>query len=94
MVDLIISRLATLEKQSFSELSQLAAYQAEKINQGKKAFTVSIWKDFVSDTELRIVVQVYRPLFLGIGRMAANGFRINKNSSIKKLSQEELYEFT
>ena len=94
MIDLLKSRLNELREKSFSELSQLAPYQAEKIGPGKKLFTVAIWKDSVSETELRVVVQVYRPFFLGIGRMAADGFRIQKNNTVEDLSREELFEFT
>jgi hypothetical protein len=94
LIDLLKSRLVDLKKKSFSELSQLAPYQAEKIRQGKKLFTVAIWKDSVNETELRVVIQVYRPFFLGIGRMAADGFRIQKNNAVEGLSREELYEFT
>jgi hypothetical protein len=92
--DLVKSRLSPLEKKSFAELSPLEAYQGEKVKQGGKTVTVSVWKDMLGDRELRIVVQVYRHLFFGIGRMAADGFRIGKDGTVQKLSKEELYEFS
>jgi hypothetical protein len=86
--------VSTLRQKSFAELSEFPAYQGEKMKQNGKTFTVSIWKDVVNQTELRIVVQAYRHLFLGIGRMEADGFRIDQSGIIHKLSKPELYSFT
>ena len=92
--ELIESRLSSLKEKPFDELSELAPCQSEKVNRDGKVFTLSIWKDQISNEEIRIVVQIYRHLFLGIGRMAADGFRIEKSGARKKLSREELYEFS
>lgn len=94
MDDLVASRLLPLQSKPFNELFVLAPYQGEKVNRDGKKFTVSIWKDAISDLEIRVVVQVYRYLFFGLGRMTADGFRIEKDGTLKKLSREELYDFS
>jgi hypothetical protein len=58
-----------------------------------KVYTLSVWKDTLKDGQLRIAVQVYRHLFLGIGQMAADGFRIDQSGTIRELSKRELYDF-
>lgn len=94
MTNVLESRLFELKEKSFKELSQLQPYQVEKVTRRGKTTTLSIWKDDISEAELRIVVQLYRHLFLGIGRMEADGFCINRNGSIRKLSKQEIYEFS
>jgi len=86
-------RLSDLKKKSFVELSQLEDYQGEKATQNGRSCTVAVWKDVISDGELRIVVQVYRYWFLGIGKMDADGFRITSEDKISDLTKDELYEF-
>lgn len=93
MKDLIEMRLSELKQKSFTELLQLGDYQGEKVKKNGKAFTVAVWKDEVSDNELRIVVQVYRYWFLGVGKMEAEGFRIDNTGKVDNLSKEEIYEF-
>jgi hypothetical protein len=92
--NLIKLRLSELAKKSFEELSHLESYQCEKVKLDGNTVTISVWKDMLRNREIRIVVQVYQHLYLGIGRMAADGFRIGINQMIKKLSKEELYEFS
>lgn len=92
--ELIESRLSSLKDKPFDELFQLTACQSEKVSRNGKRFTLSVWKDQIGDSEIRVVVQVYCHLILGIGRMAADGFRIEKNGTLKKLSPKELYEFS
>ena len=87
----IESSLEALKKQSFLELEKLPSHQAKKIN-GKT--TLSVWKDVTADQDLRIVVQVYRPLVFGVGRMEAKGFVISRAGEIRDLEREEIYEFT
>lgn len=94
MVKFVQSLLSELKQKSFAELSQLAPYHGEKLKRDGKTFTRSVWKDMVNEAEVRIVVQVYRHLFWGIGRMAADGFRIDREGEIRQLSKRELYEFT
>ena len=93
MNELSEKRLSNLKKKSFIELSQFEGYQGEKSVQNGKSFTIAIWKDAINDNELRIFVQIYRHCFLGIGKMDADGFRINSEGKISDLTKEELYDF-
>lgn len=54
---------------------------------------LAVWKDVVSLSELRIVVQAYRPGVLGVGKMQAAGFRVTQQG-IKELKKGELAEFS
>ncbi|WP_447896503.1 hypothetical protein [Stenotrophomonas acidaminiphila] len=91
MNTLIESNLVALKKQSFPELEKLPSHQGKKFD-GK--ITLSVWKDTTTNQELRIVVQAYRHLILGIGRMEAKGFVISRAGEISDLTKEEIYEFT
>ncbi len=93
MNELVEKYLSDLKRKNFMELSQLENYQGEKIIQNEKSYTISIWKDMINNNELRIVVQIYRYWFLGIGKMEAEGFRINRDGNISDLTKKELYEF-
>lgn len=93
MNDLIENRLSELKGKPFSELSQLEAYQAEKVRRNGKVITVTVWKDMVGGSELQIVVQTYRRCFLGIGKMDAEGFKVNNFGVVQDLKREEIYEF-
>lgn len=93
MNELMERYLSDLKIKNFMELSQLENYQGEKIIHNKKSYTISIWKDMINNNELHIVVQIYRYWFLGIGKMEADGFRINRDGNISDLTKKELYEF-
>lgn len=93
MNKLVEKYLSNLKRKNFIELSQLESYQGEKIIQNKKSYTISIWKDMISNNELRIVVQIYRYWLLGVGKMEADGFRINRDGNISDLTKKELYEY-
>jgi hypothetical protein len=90
---LIGTCLSELRQKSFTELLQLEDYQGEKVKKNGKTFTVAIWKDVMNEHKLRIVVQVYRYWFLGIGRMDAKGFIIDDTGKVEDLSKEAIYEF-
>lgn len=93
MIDLYKNRLSELKKRSFDDLCKLEDYQGEKVAVNGRTYTLAIWKDVIGDNELRVVVQIYRRLFLGIGKMDADGFRMSKGGKITPLTKEELYEF-
>ena len=93
LIELVECRLSELRESTYDELLALVKCQSERIERNGKVFTLSIWNDLVGEQEIRIVVQAYSYLLFGIGRMAADGFRIEKTGNIKKLSREELYAF-
>jgi len=86
--------LSELKKKSFTELSQLEDYQEEKTVHNEHSYTMVIWKDTISDTELRIVIQIYCYWILGIGNVHTNGFRTNTEGKISNLTEEDIYEVT
>jgi hypothetical protein len=86
--------LANLKRKSFDELSHLKNYHEEKIIRNKNSGTIAIRRDTINDRELRIVIQIYCHWILGIGNMYADGFKINSEGKVNKLTEEELYDFT
>ena len=93
MNELVEKYLSDLKKKSYIELSQLEDYHGEKVVKNRKSYTISVWRDTISSNELRVVVQIYRYWFLGIGKMGADGFTINREGKISDLTRTELYEF-
>ena len=85
--------LSELKRKSFTELSQLEDYQEEKIVEDENSCTMTILKDTINDSELRIVIEIYCHWILGIGNMYADGFRKNHKGKIRNLTEEELYDF-
>ncbi|NTV30022.1 MAG: hypothetical protein HGA80_08095 [Candidatus Omnitrophica bacterium] len=80
-----------LRRQSFDELQGMPACKEEPT---LPKFSIAVWKDMVSEQEVRIVVQGYTPFFLGLGRMYANGFRIKKAGEILPLTNDDLIDFS
>lgn len=93
MKELVSNRSLKLQAKSFSELAELNEYESERVKESGKTIHLSVWTDKIGEDELQVVIQAYRPLFLGFGKMYAQGFRINKSEEIKILQSEDLYEF-
>jgi hypothetical protein len=94
MRDLVATYVSELKGKSFSELSKLDDYQGKKIKSGGKTYVLSIWKETIEKREIKVVVQVYRYWFLGVGKMYAEGFIVNVDGEITNLSRENLYDFS
>jgi len=86
--------LSELKKKSFTRLSQLEDYQEEKIVRNEHSYTIVIWKDTISATELRIVIQIYCYWILGIGNVHTDGFRTSVEGKISNLTEEDIFEVT
>lgn len=86
--------LTELKKKSFTELSQLEDYQEEKIVHNEHPYTMAIWKDAISDIELRVVIQIYCYWILGIGNVHTDGFRANTEGKISNLTEKDVYVIT
>lgn len=93
MFDEIRSLLASLRSQTYTELKALPDHDARNIVSRGKRLTISVWTDCTGPGVIRVVVQGYRPLFLGIGQMGALGFETSEDGTIRDLSTDELYEF-
>lgn len=74
---IINERLAVLYSKTFDELKSLSN-ESEEVAVARSKMKISIWHNFLNQMEQRIVVQVYKPGPLGIGRMYAKGFIINQ----------------
>jgi|GEM_PF-1806788 hypothetical protein len=90
--ELLFARVEELKRKPFAELSQLPPQQEREISSSDGRITLAVWKDVVGESELRIVVQAYRPGIL-VGRMQAAGFRVTQRG-IEELKEGELAEFS
>lgn len=90
--ELLFARVEELKRRSFAELSQLPSQLEQQVPCSDGRITLAVWKDVVEESELRIVVQAYRPGIL-MGRMQAAGFRATQHG-IKELQEGELTEFS
>ena len=93
MRELVDSRIAELRKLPFSKLSELEAYSATRFKHAGRSVILATWKDG-GENRIRIVVQAYRHLFLGVGRMFVGGFSMEKDGQVEELTSRDLYEFT
>lgn len=93
MPDLLKDRLDELRQCSFSQLAALPPVDTSALKSDGKRITLTVWKDAIGESRLRVVVQVYRPWRLGVGRMNAMGFEIERGHSPRDLLTEELFEF-
>ena len=91
--DVLSAKFNELKQQPFAVLSQPPNQQEHKVQCSDGEITIAVWKDVVGDTELRIVVQAYRPGILGVGRIQAAGFRVTPGE-VKELSKDEWAEFS
>ena len=87
-------RLDALSLKTFEELTELPSQSSEElILQGNK-LTLSVWHDVLASQDHRIVVQVYKPGMLSIGRMQADGFVVNSRNEKRALTVEEWAPFS
>jgi len=86
-----INRLInTLKEQTYDELSRLPPRTDKDL--GKRE-TIAIWKDNITDSQIRIVVQGYEKKLLGMGLISAQGFHKTKDGQCLPLTENELWEF-
>lgn len=93
MKALMEQRLSDLKQLSYDELLRLSDYSGDKKHINGKIYSIGTWKSTAEDGRIEIVVQVYRPWFLGIGKMSAQGIRVDKDGAVEILSREDLYDF-
>ena len=70
----------------------MPAYEESRVECNEGTITLAVWKDATEGADVRIVVQAYRPLMLGVGTMSAAGFRVTPNG-IEELRKDDLAEF-
>jgi len=86
--------ISKLKNYSYEELSALESCESKRITVRGKSMVLTVWKDAVENHQIRVVVQIYRHFFLGIGQMHSQGFLMNSKKEIVDLQRNELYEFT
>lgn len=87
-------RLDVLSSKTFAELSTLPSQSSEEVILQGTRLTLSVWHDILASQDHRIVVQVYKPGVLGIGRMHADGFVVNSRNDKRVLTIEEWAPFS
>lgn len=88
-------KLVELKGKPLDFLRGLEPCQVEPIPiSGRRSAKLAVWKDEISPGTTRVVVQGYRPYFLGVGKMMAKGFAVDSSGTVRDLAQDELYEFT
>lgn len=87
-------RLNILSSKTFAELGELPGQSSEEIVLQGTKLTLSVWHDVLATQDHRIVVQVYKPGVLGIGRMHTDGFIINSHNEKRTLTIEEWAPFS
>ena len=87
-------KLRQLELMSYSDVATLPKVRTEEVIINDKKLILSVWHDSLDNGAHLVAVQAYKPWFLGIGRMVADGFVINSDSTRRALSQSEWAEFT
>lgn len=92
--DLMDSILRDLKARPIEALATLPSVTESKRQVTDGEYSLAVWKDTLDDGSTRIVVQAYRYHVLGIGTMRAKGFVISKNSVVRDLSREDLWDFT
>ena len=94
-IDFIHSQKLTLISKSFSDLEKLKEYTKIEIPEHLKKFEVGLYKDKISLSEIRIVIQCYlpNPYIPGMGSMTADGFIMNKEGKISEIPEKDMYEF-
>jgi hypothetical protein len=93
MKEIVEACLKGLQQKSYAEIVTLPPTSTQKVAGGRKGIILTIWKDDISDNEIQLVVQAYKPWVLGLGRMNAQGFRIKSSGESRSLRSEELYDF-
>ena len=92
--ELIDKRKTLLRTKNYEELSNFDGCKSEQVVIDGKKFIETIYKDQIGSQKIRIVIQIYRYIFLGMGTTYAEGFTIGEDGEIKDLKEEELYDFT
>ncbi|BFU89612.1 MAG: hypothetical protein NTAFB01_07990 [Nitrospira sp.] len=91
---IVRERINVLSSKRFVELRELPSQTSEEIVLQRTKLTLSVWHDVLTSQDHRIVVQAYKPGVLGIGRMHADGFIVNKRNEKRSLTVEEWAPFS
>ena len=54
----------------------------------------TVMKDTQPDGSIRVAIQMYRPLFLGIGSMRADGFFVSSGGNVRWFTEKDTWAVT
>lgn len=91
---IVNEKLELLSAMKFEQIALLPNESSEDVMVAGKKGTLSVWHDLLNADEHRVVVQLYVPGILGVGRMRAEGFVINSRNEKRPLSTEEWSPFS
>jgi hypothetical protein len=94
IIDHIDTRLASIKAMPVDVIAALPPLTESSVTLHGKAYSIALWNDRLEDGSIRVVVQGYRALVLGIGHMSARGFVVSSKGEVRDLADEELWEFT
>lgn|GEM_PF-3597142 len=57
-------------------------------------YTFTVMKDAQEDGSVRVCIQRYKPYFLGVGEMTADGIFIYANGDLRCFTQEDIWDVT
>lgn len=87
-------RLTFLNSLSYDEVAALPKVTMEKIVVDGNRLEVSVWHETLEMGAHLVAVQAYGYWFLGIGRMAAEGFVLSPRNERRPLTLEEWAPFS
>jgi len=85
--------LRELRACSVGELRKLPKQENIDGPSGERRVTYCRWVDVLEDGAVRVVVQTYRKRWLGFGKMGASGFEMTPDGSIRRVPENEMYEY-
>ena len=94
VVVIVNERITVLSSKPFEQIAALPDQSTEDLILDETKLNLSVWHDKLSSQEHRIVVQVYKPGMLGVGRMYADGFVANAKNQHRTLTIEEWAPFS
>lgn len=87
-------RLSVLRQKSFDELIGLPGVETETHRTEKNNVEITTYRDHYESDVLQIAVQWYFHIWLGYGRIGAEGFTITKDNVIRDMDEKILWQYT
>ena len=94
IIDHIDTKLAGIKAMRRDVIAALPPLTESSVTLHGKAYSIALWKDHLEDDSIRVVVQGYRAILLGIGSMRVRGFVVSSKGEFRDLPVEEMWEFT
>lgn len=91
---IVRDRLNALSSQSFEQVAKLPPEGSENLIVEGTTLSLSVWHDTLNSQEHRVVVQLYKPGTLSVGRMYLDGFVVNAKDEQRALTLEEWAPFS